>query len=610
MKRFKMRGARLLALFLFVFSAIFVGYVVNSLRPAALPEPQYRAINGVLDLRDFYLDEAIKIVGQWERFANVCFENRPDNFNQLHYFSEFVDIPMPLTETTDHPSAYRLLILNNASITEAYLSLSPLQSDFFVTLNGEHIFDNTMKGEESSLFPVLSTATFRLDFDETRFYQELVIFIVSEYNGTDFFLSEFVLGDSDAVQMYLLKRVATWAFVVGLLITLMASRILFMMMCPENESASLMTIIDGAIAFRLLMGIPGMYHIKIILLGMSVTNESIARLNFLPVLFIGAMVIHLIARITNGYEFVSKKWVWGIMAFTGLVGTFLFFNIYLIATTAGFLLYVFLFLPGSTVSVYMLWRHLRKTGITFLNILHASSVLLVGIILLYDIFGMRFDQSNPIVLTAGYFGLILLHLTASLWDNQSKYKEHEKLSEGLEEIVKLRTNELEEAYLKMADMVNKDYMTGVYNRMYFEESLKEIMRKANDTPKNLFLSLMDFDNFKNINDTYGHDAGDAQIISFVEVVQKLKPEGSIFARIGGEEFVILAENSSEEEFLGSLENIRQEMQKIAEKDETKTTMSAGASRHMSKMDFKTFMKQTDMRLYEAKKTGKNKIVFK
>ena len=90
-------------------------------------------------------------------------------------------------------------------------------------------------------------------------------------------------------------------------------------------------------------------------------------------------------------------------------------------------------------------------------------------------------------------------------------------------------------------------MTGAYNRRYFFESAKVAAYRAKRDQKNIAVAMIDIDNFKAINDTYGHDMGDNVICEVVNIMKRNLRGADLFARFGGEEFAVLLEDTSKKD---------------------------------------------------------------
>ena len=95
------------------------------------------------------------------------------------------------------------------------------------------------------------------------------------------------------------------------------------------------------------------------------------------------------------------------------------------------------------------------------------------------------------------------------------------------------------AFLSMTEQATRDWLTGLYNRRYFEETLADHVESANRYGRELSLILFDIDNFKQINDTSGHEAGDGVLRRFADVLTATARKADIVCRYGGDEFAVI-----------------------------------------------------------------------
>jgi len=101
------------------------------------------------------------------------------------------------------------------------------------------------------------------------------------------------------------------------------------------------------------------------------------------------------------------------------------------------------------------------------------------------------------------------------------------------------------AFLALNEQATRDWLTGLYNRRYFEETLVDHIEAAKRYDRELSLVLFDVDGFKSINDSSGHAAGDSALQSFAEILKSTARAADIICRFGGDEFaVILPETES------------------------------------------------------------------
>ncbi|WP_228200593.1 GGDEF domain-containing response regulator [Arcobacter peruensis] len=179
--------------------------------------------------------------------------------------------------------------------------------------------------------------------------------------------------------------------------------------------------------------------------------------------------------------------------------------------------------------------------------------------------------------------------------------------------VRINSNlEIIELFEDMKNKVNKDYMTGLYNRRYFFEFGKKIYEDNKKANKSLALSIIDIDNFKNINDSYGHDVGDEAIKEVAKILNKNIISNSLIARLGGEEFCILFYNRTKDEIEKLLEVIRRNFENnFIEINELKInyTVSIGCSFEYGK-NIDDMLQLADKGLYDAKKNGRNQVRYR
>jgi diguanylate cyclase len=156
-----------------------------------------------------------------------------------------------------------------------------------------------------------------------------------------------------------------------------------------------------------------------------------------------------------------------------------------------------------------------------------------------------------------------------------------------------------------------DPLTNVLNRKGLEEALvREIANvRRKETP--LSVSLLDIDNFKNLNDRLGHETGDEALIHLVKVVREyLRPQDSL-ARYGGEEFVILMPDTELDEAVKAMTRLQRELTKnffLAGNEKILITFSAGVAQLAAEESGTDAIKRADQAMYLAKRSGKNRVL--
>ncbi len=167
-------------------------------------------------------------------------------------------------------------------------------------------------------------------------------------------------------------------------------------------------------------------------------------------------------------------------------------------------------------------------------------------------------------------------------------------------------------HLRLVELANTDPLTGVLNRRAFYDIAPPLAASMIRNRHCVGIAVVDLDHFKKINDRYGHAAGDEMLKHFTTVVTQALRKGDVFARFGGEEFVILLTGDTKSKIIQAAERIRTIFadSSITTNGETiKATASFGLSFMPADDDnLEKILNAADRALYEAKQTGRNKVV--
>lgn len=156
---------------------------------------------------------------------------------------------------------------------------------------------------------------------------------------------------------------------------------------------------------------------------------------------------------------------------------------------------------------------------------------------------------------------------------------------------------------------NTDELTGLYNRRYFNNFLKLAILTLGDTEK-LHIAMFDIDDFKFVNDKYGHPFGDTILKQFARILQKTESAGVTSCRYGGEEFLLLIPKKNRHDALELVEDvIKTTRETIKLKDDRFITVSAGFMTCTEDMTYDILLQEVDKKLYTAKSSGKNCVIF-
>jgi diguanylate cyclase (GGDEF)-like protein len=167
--------------------------------------------------------------------------------------------------------------------------------------------------------------------------------------------------------------------------------------------------------------------------------------------------------------------------------------------------------------------------------------------------------------------------------------------------------DMEEEAKTLERLATTDPLTKVYNRLKLNELLAFEVKKAERYELPLSLIMLDIDHFKDINDTYGHDIGDEVLVKLCEIITSHIRDTDVFARWGGEEFMIMLPNTNTEGAEIMAENLR----KIVEESEFgkagKITASFGIAVYKTNSNMRDMLKRVDDALYSAKRGGRNMV---
>ncbi|GAB6044699.1 hypothetical protein JCM11957_02970 [Caminibacter profundus] len=221
----------------------------------------------------------------------------------------------------------------------------------------------------------------------------------------------------------------------------------------------------------------------------------------------------------------------------------------------------------------------------------------------------------------------LFHITKTSKDIKDSSKEI------IEEIESTDSEEIKETILKFGvDLINKinkmeekiqeleaeldkaykelliDPLTKVYNRKAFEKDLNKILTHGKNKDLDLILTIIDADNFKTINDTYGHLVGDFVLIKLAQFMKSLIRKTDKVYRIGGDEFIIVFNRSTLQNAQKIIERIINKISRTSLKYKDhiiKVTISVGIAAHKKGDTIESLLKRADKALYRVKSSNKN-----
>lgn len=173
----------------------------------------------------------------------------------------------------------------------------------------------------------------------------------------------------------------------------------------------------------------------------------------------------------------------------------------------------------------------------------------------------------------------------------------------------LRIAELEKALADARQLAQMDPLTGALNRRGFEEACQREFARSRRTGAGVALALIDLDNFKQVNDTLGHQVGDRVLVDLVGVLSKAMRPTDVVARFGGEEFVLLLPETPLLDAEAAIQRFQREFAvQSLQFGACAMTFSAGVVTRQSDESLEDAVRRADAATYAAKRAGKNCVV--
>lgn len=173
----------------------------------------------------------------------------------------------------------------------------------------------------------------------------------------------------------------------------------------------------------------------------------------------------------------------------------------------------------------------------------------------------------------------------------------------------LRIAELEAALAEASAVACTDPLTGALNRRGFDQACQRELARARRSGSRLALAHIDLDDFKQLNDTLGHQAGDRVLVHLVGLLHRSMRPSDVLCRFGGEEFVLMLQVSAVEEAVAAVSRFLREFSaQLIPGTDWAMTFSAGVVVHEPEESLEQAIERADAATYAAKRAGKNRVV--
>jgi diguanylate cyclase len=174
-----------------------------------------------------------------------------------------------------------------------------------------------------------------------------------------------------------------------------------------------------------------------------------------------------------------------------------------------------------------------------------------------------------------------------------------------------RIHALEAKLQHLSELVREDQLTGSLNRRGLDDVFERETARSDRRGTPLCIAILDLDDFKKLNDTYGHIAGDAALKHLVKIVKDTLRSMDVIARFGGEEFLILMPETTVEAASSTMTRLQRELTRhffLHDNEKVLITFSAGVALRRPNEEQTDLVKRADKAMYTAKQTGKNRVV--
>lgn len=203
----------------------------------------------------------------------------------------------------------------------------------------------------------------------------------------------------------------------------------------------------------------------------------------------------------------------------------------------------------------------------------------------------------------------VMHQTRVAQLNTQRTRDELRVARTRVEQAEARINELQAELERTSAMVRHDQLTGTLNRRGLEEALEKELARSRRYQSPLCIGLLDVDNFKKLNDSLGHQAGDAALIHMTQVIRDgLRPQDAV-ARYGGEEFLLLP-NTPRDEGVLAMQRLQRELTRrffLHNNQKLLITFSAGVTEVTDLDNEESAVARADAAMYAAKQAGKNRV---
>jgi diguanylate cyclase (GGDEF)-like protein len=423
-----------------------------------------------------------------------------------------------------------------------------------------------------------------------------------------------VLGDADTLHILQRDKVALSLFIMGaLLITAIHSLIQFFLRPADN-----IPLVFACVCLLLFLREFTIEHMTFALSALSGGFVLITKLKFFS--FYAGIPTALYFFHLSYYQEFHRKYCYFIYILCVIFSAFVLFF-----PTRYFGISLVMF---EVIAVIVMFYILQRMWVAMKNNQNGAGIMLIGSVIAFA-FALNDILNVSGVITSGRFfslGIVGFIMSQSFVTNTrfnhlinnnetltDKLKERnadlELLGELLETKVEQRTRQLKLANIELKALANNDPLTNIFNRHGLQQFIQAAFERYRRSKELFCIVLIDFDHFKEINDTYGHDVGDIVLLTGADLIKSGIREQDKLARWGGEEFLVLLPNTDLQGALAISNKLKDAIcaKPIGQPIGVEVSVTGGVALVNQDDTFETLFKRADDALYQGKQNGRNQI---
>lgn len=606
--------------------------------------PQY-VVEGNLNITDTLINkEVIKLDGQWEFYWNMLLE--PKDFSENSFITEYINVPGSWNKyivdnkeiSGDGYATYRLLLTANEN-ERLGIKIPRIFTSYNLFINGDFVASAGKVGKSLNAMTPQYLPQIAL-FKSKHGVNEIIIQVSNFYHRSGGILESIKLGSEDLILDMQYKSISLELFLFGSLLIMGMYHLFLFIFRTKNTSplyfglfcllVSIRTLLTGERFFIYLfpnfdwevahkiqtmsfyLGVPIFTTFFMSVFTKYFNLKLIRTIQIIGIAFC-LLILLTPARIFTVVNPVYQVFTLVVIAY--FITTFLKIasmkekdvwliivgGLALILTSLNDIIFLSVWMNDYNIPVL---RTVFRTG----NL--SSTGQLIFVFANSLMLAKRFSKSikNEEVMTS-QLKEVNLHL-------DSLVKTRTEALNASKKKIELQKMELEQANQKLQLISLKDPLTGLWNRRYYDETIKNEWLRCLRNKKPISMLLIDVDYFKEYNDFYGHKKGDECLEQIAHTVNNLfKSSSDTVARYGGEEFVIIIE-SNKDEAIKIANILRKNIEDMNISHQLSSvspwvTASIGVTSTIpnDKFSYKEFFLTVDKALYQAKDAGRNQVKF-